>query len=106
MNPIAGVKSLHHVTHIRYLVIFFPQNKSWHFIQIVFFRNSLNETSYLFCDEKGKSFKNVVCSYLKFKLSAYQRHNLKPKNAKFMSASFLVGCLLKNITSTQTISEV
>ena len=24
--------------------------------------------------------------------------NLKPKNAKFMSASFLVDCLLKNVT--------
>ena len=56
------------------------------------------ETSYLFCDEKEKSFINVVCSYFKFKLSANQRHNLKPKNAKFMSASFLVDCLLKNDT--------
>ena len=56
------------------------------------------ETSYLFCDEKEKSFINVVCSYFKFKLSANQRHNLKPKSAKFMSASFLVDCLLKNVT--------
>ena len=47
----------------RYLVLLFPENKVWHFMQIVSSGDNLQEISTLICREKKESkiFQNVIC---------------------------------------------